>query len=53
MKEHVHGGQKCSLKVKIAKGDTGSQDRKNQIQALNKTTYPNHGCAKKQIPSHP
>ncbi|GJZ25778.1 reverse transcriptase domain-containing protein [Tanacetum coccineum] len=28
MKEHVHRGQKCSPKVKIAEGDTGSQNQK-------------------------
>nr|GEW48705.1 reverse transcriptase domain-containing protein [Tanacetum cinerariifolium] len=28
MKEHVHRGQKCSPKVKIAVGDTGSQNQK-------------------------
>ncbi|GKG14987.1 hypothetical protein Tco_0354587, partial [Tanacetum coccineum] len=50
IKERVHGGQKRSLKV--AKGDTESQDQKNQSQALKKTTYPNHGSAKKHIPSH-
>ncbi|GKB84857.1 reverse transcriptase domain-containing protein [Tanacetum coccineum] len=27
MKKHVHGGQKCSPKVKIAKGDTESQNQ--------------------------
>ncbi|GJQ91347.1 hypothetical protein Tco_0002486 [Tanacetum coccineum] len=53
MMERVHGGQKRFPKVKIAEGDTGSQGRKNQSQALKKMTYPNHGCAKKQIPSHP
>ncbi|GJU12323.1 uncharacterized mitochondrial protein-like protein [Tanacetum coccineum] len=36
-------GQKRAQKVKIAEEDTGSQDRKNKSQALNKTTYPNHG----------
>nr|GEU58484.1 reverse transcriptase domain-containing protein [Tanacetum cinerariifolium] len=43
MKEHVHGEQKCSLKVKIAEGDTRSQNRKRKSQALKRTTYHNHG----------
>ncbi|GJT30332.1 reverse transcriptase domain-containing protein [Tanacetum coccineum] len=43
MKEHVHGGQKCSLKVKIAEGDTGSQNQKSKSQALKRMTYHNHG----------
>ncbi|GJX44164.1 reverse transcriptase domain-containing protein [Tanacetum coccineum] len=43
MKEHVHGGQKCSPKVKIAEGGTGSQNRKSRSQALKRTTYHNHG----------
>ncbi|GKD79634.1 hypothetical protein Tco_1342255 [Tanacetum coccineum] len=53
IKERIHGGQKCFPKVKIVEGDTGGQERKNQSQALKRTNYPNHGCAKKQIPSHP
>ncbi|GJR76068.1 hypothetical protein Tco_0088433 [Tanacetum coccineum] len=53
MKERLHGGQKRSPKVKIAEENTGSQDQKNQSQVLKNTTYHNHGCAKKQIPSHP
>nr|GEV67188.1 reverse transcriptase domain-containing protein [Tanacetum cinerariifolium] len=30
MKEHVHGGQKCSPKVNITEGDTGSQNQKSK-----------------------
>ncbi|GJS23415.1 hypothetical protein Tco_0452047 [Tanacetum coccineum] len=30
MKEHVHGGHKCSPKVKIAEGNTGSQNQKSK-----------------------
>ncbi|GJT86970.1 hypothetical protein Tco_1068687 [Tanacetum coccineum] len=52
-KERLHREQKCSRKVKIVEEDTGSQDRKNKSQSLKKTTYPNHGCAKKRISSHP
>ncbi|GJS75407.1 reverse transcriptase domain-containing protein [Tanacetum coccineum] len=52
MKEHLHKEQKCSRKVKIAEEDTGSEGLKNKIRALKKMTYPNHGCAKKRIPSH-
>ncbi|GJV43348.1 hypothetical protein Tco_1427884 [Tanacetum coccineum] len=43
MKEHIHGGRKCSLRVKIVEGDTRSQERKNQSQELKRKTYPNHG----------
>ncbi|GKC48015.1 hypothetical protein Tco_1065737, partial [Tanacetum coccineum] len=42
MKERVHGGHKCSPKVKIAKGDTESQNQKGKSQALKRTTYYNH-----------
>ncbi|GJT04607.1 reverse transcriptase domain-containing protein [Tanacetum coccineum] len=42
MKEHVHGGQKCSPKVKIAEGDTGSQNQKSKGQVSRMTTYHNH-----------
>nr|GEV63839.1 hypothetical protein [Tanacetum cinerariifolium] len=38
MKERIHRGQKGSLKVKIAKGDTGSQNQKGQSEALKRTT---------------
>ncbi|GJQ89981.1 hypothetical protein Tco_0001120 [Tanacetum coccineum] len=47
MKEHVHGGQKCSLKVKVAEGDTGSENQKSKGQASRMTTYHNHGCVRK------
>ncbi|GJV93035.1 reverse transcriptase domain-containing protein [Tanacetum coccineum] len=50
-KRRLHRERKRSRKVKIAEEDTRSQGRKNKSQALKKTTYPNHGCAKKQIPS--
>ncbi|GJX98928.1 reverse transcriptase domain-containing protein [Tanacetum coccineum] len=43
MKEHAHRGQKCSPKVKIAEGDTGSQNQKSKGQASRMTTYHNHG----------
>ncbi|GJW45206.1 reverse transcriptase domain-containing protein [Tanacetum coccineum] len=43
IKECIHGGRKCSLRVKIVEGDTGNQERKNQSQALKRTTYPSHG----------
>ncbi|GJU99981.1 hypothetical protein Tco_1329252 [Tanacetum coccineum] len=52
-KGRPHRERKLSRKVKIAEEDTGSQDRKNKSQAMKNTTYPNHGCAKKRIPSHP
>ncbi|GJY70987.1 hypothetical protein Tco_0474690 [Tanacetum coccineum] len=42
MKENVHGGQKFSSKVKIAVGDTGSQNQKSKGQASRMTTYHNH-----------
>nr|GEZ30640.1 reverse transcriptase domain-containing protein [Tanacetum cinerariifolium] len=32
--ERIHGKQKCTPKVKIAEGDTESQDRKSKSQAL-------------------
>ncbi|GKA61399.1 hypothetical protein Tco_0760806 [Tanacetum coccineum] len=51
IKEQAHGGHKCSLKVKIARGHWKSRSKK-QSQALKKTTYPNHGYEKKRIPSH-
>ncbi|GJS90212.1 hypothetical protein Tco_0772848 [Tanacetum coccineum] len=43
MKEHAHRGQKCSPKVKIAEGDTRSQNQKSKGQASRMTTYHNHG----------
>ncbi|GJR61651.1 reverse transcriptase domain-containing protein [Tanacetum coccineum] len=43
-KRRLHKERKRSQKVKIAEEDTESQGRKNKSQALNKTTYPNHGC---------
>nr|GEX28278.1 hypothetical protein [Tanacetum cinerariifolium] len=52
-KRRLHREQKRSRKVKIAEEDTRSQGQKNKSQALKKMTYPNHGCAKKRIPSRP
>ncbi|GJW83886.1 hypothetical protein Tco_0157031 [Tanacetum coccineum] len=43
----AHGERKRSQKEKIVEEGIGSQDRKCKNQALKKTTYPNHGCAKK------
>nr|GEU44550.1 reverse transcriptase domain-containing protein [Tanacetum cinerariifolium] len=51
IKRRLHREHKRSRKVKIAKKDTGSQGRKNKSQALKKTTYPNHRCVNKRIPS--
>ncbi|GJX26674.1 hypothetical protein Tco_0232970 [Tanacetum coccineum] len=44
MRGHLHGERNHSQRVRIAEEDTGSQDRKNKIQALKKTTGLNHGC---------
>ncbi|GJR16192.1 reverse transcriptase domain-containing protein [Tanacetum coccineum] len=53
MRGHHHEIRKHSLKVKIAGVDIGSQGRRRQSQALKNMNSPNHGYAKRQIPSHP
>nr|GEV65690.1 reverse transcriptase domain-containing protein [Tanacetum cinerariifolium] len=51
MKEHLHGEQNYSLRVMIVEEGIRSQDRENKSQELRKTTYLNHGYARKRAPS--
>nr|GEV18184.1 reverse transcriptase domain-containing protein [Tanacetum cinerariifolium] len=52
-KEYPHTRLKLCQKAKVAQEDTESQGQKSKGQALRLTNYPNHGYARKLIPSLP
>ncbi|GJY21920.1 reverse transcriptase domain-containing protein [Tanacetum coccineum] len=53
MKDHIHGGQKYSLKVKIAAGDIGRKNQRSIGQASRMATYHNHGYAAAKVECWP
>ncbi|GJX88677.1 hypothetical protein Tco_0340691 [Tanacetum coccineum] len=46
MKEHIHRGHKCSPRVKIAEGDTGSQNKKSIPSELPSTKEVHQGSGR-------